>query len=210
MSRTIRRARRGVPALAFALLAAPLLSSCSATQPAAQPDTVAAAAVDESDEEADEPVVVAPVVELGEEVETVAVFLARDPFRPVVTTPAADGGDTTDPAPAPSGDPTDPNAPAPDPTDPPAPAPGEEQPGDGCHTVAAGEVCDGQLVELLDVSTVDGVEQADVRVDDGVFQVREGDRFAANYLVQGIDPPCVSFLHGDESFTLCEGQQVLK
>lgn len=129
------------------------------------------------------------------EVATVAVFLARDPFRPVV--PAAvdgtgAGGAGVD---GPVGDGT-----GTDPAVDPSP----------CTETAAGPVCDGELVELLDVRDDGGVERADVRVGGALYTVGEGDRFATSYLVESIDVPCVSFLHGDELFTICEGQQVLK
>lgn len=196
-SHAMRRARR----LVCTGLGLVLLTGCAGEAQRAVP----VAAVDEDPEPAPEPTdALTSLLEAGE-VQTVPVFLARDPFRPVVTTAAGGGGGDGGAAPDP-GAPTDP-APG-SPTDPAQPAPGDGQ--DGCVSTAAGQVCDGELVELLDVRTVGGQEQADVRVDGAVYTVAEGDRFADSYLVQSLDPPCASFLHGDEAFTLCEGQQVLK
>lgn len=70
-------------------------------------------------------------------------------------------------------------------------------------------VCDGAVVTLVDVIAGDPA-RAIVQVDTTAYEVGEGDTFAGSFLVLTIDPPCVTMLYGDDAFTLCEGQQVLK
>lgn len=151
------------------------------------------------------------------ETATFDVFLTRDPFQPVVPTPD-DGGDTGTPdgsdgtgeagdddgggdGTAGDGDSTD------DGTD------GhvhDADPGDPC----VGErevVCDGRVVTLEGIAPdTDGGPTATVRVDTEVHEVRTGDEFAEHFRVLAVDPPCVILLFGDDSFEICEGQQVLK
>ncbi|MDX1745820.1 MAG: hypothetical protein R3324_07775 [Halobacteriales archaeon] len=82
--------------------------------------------------------------------------------------------------------------------------------GDGCTSQDGEVVCDGRVVSVVDVFTEDGQARAVVQVDDQLFEVDEGDVFAENFEVLSIDPPCVTLLFGDDSFTLCEGERVLK
>lgn len=119
-------------------------------------------------------------------VETFEVFLSRDPFRPL--TPAGDG------APPPPGTPPSPGA----------------APTEGC--VGDVEVvCNGHVVTLVDVFEDDaGRPTAIVQVNSTMFTVHEGDVFADNFRVLSIDPPCVTLIFGDDTFTLCEGERVLK
>jgi hypothetical protein len=67
------------------------------------------------------------------------------------------------------------------------------------------------VVHLVDVFVdEDGTERAIVQVDDRLYEVVAGQEFANNFRVQSIDPPCVTLLYGDDAFSLCEGEQVLK
>lgn len=153
-------------------------------------------------------------------VTTYEVYLARDPFDPVVPEdePTDSNGQTTDPdgstdpdTPAP--DPDDP-ASSPDPDDPDAPSPGPDDPsapGSGCEGDQQEVVCDGRVVSLLEVaSDADGSDLAVIQVDTTVYEVRHGERFASNFELSAFQGECVSVLHGDEGFQLCEGERVLK
>lgn len=72
-------------------------------------------------------------------------------------------------------------------------------------------ICDGRTVTLIDVFVgSDGEAVAVVQVDSTLYEVRRGDTFAQNFQVISIDPPCVTLLFGDDAFTLCEGERVLK
>lgn len=179
-------AARGLAVVTAAFATAVALST-GATPPA-EDDLEAAAPV----AQALEPVLVDPDVLPAT---TTQYYLARDPFtpiRPAVVDDLIAGGD--DPFVDPVLDPVDPD----DPLDP-APV------GDDC-VVGAQVVCDGEVVTLVDVDGTSAV----VRVDHVVFTVAEGQTFAGTYRVVTIDGPCVTLLHGDDAFTLCEGEQVLK
>lgn len=141
-------------------------------------------------------------------VETFEVFAPRDPFKPLVDLGAGDNtgetgdvtgdgdtsGDTGDEGD--NGDGTDTNGDGvvdsedDDPTD----------PGDS-------ESVDGHTVEL--VSTLeDG--SAQIQVDDTVYRVEEGEDFAENFRLVSVSNDCATVLFGDDQFTICEGQEILK
>jgi hypothetical protein len=137
---------------------------------------------------------------------TYEVFLSRDPFQPVVpeVTPVADGGDAEGETDG-SGDDTDGAGGGEDTngggsTDPDAPA---------CTT--QGEiVCDGRVISLIDVTTVDGQPVAVIQVDTTVYEVTVGQTFAGSFLVRSIDGTTVTLLYGDEGIRLLPGDTVLK
>lgn len=141
---------------------------------------------------------------------TYDVFLTRDPFEPVV--PEGDGeqpADETDGT-----------------TD--EPPPGDDTTGDGDDTTDDGDhahdagpddpctgeeevVCDGRVVTLVEITTDDeGDRTATIRVDTTDYEVREGEVFAENFRVLSIEPSCVTLLFGDDSFTMCRDDRVLK
>ena len=64
--------------------------------------------------------------------------------------------------------------------------------------------------DVVDVFTRNGKRQAQVRVDATVYTVSPGERFAGNFKLLSISGSCGSFLFGDDEFTLCEGQEILK
>lgn len=123
-------------------------------------------------------------------VETFEVFAPRDPFKPVISEAAAGG-----------------TAPAPGAT----PAPGETTTG---TAIGGGggrnESVGGHRVRLVDVFREGGREQARVQVDGTVYTVGEGERFAGNFELLSIEGRCASLLFGDDQFTLCEGEEILK
>lgn len=114
--------------------------------------------------------------------ETFEVFEGKDPFRPLIA--PTQGGGT--PAPQPTGD-----------------------PGDGSPQPSA-EPTPGQRVELIEIFLRDGTRFATVEVNGTSYTVKEGDTFADNYRVLDLTAQCGTFVFGDERFTLCVGQEVLK
>ena len=211
--------------VAIALLAAvPLLSGRLSNAPAAQgvanPQQTATEA---PTLETTEP----PALDaLQTQVSSYEVFLARDPFEPVIpdADPTGDGGTGTPGSPtgdgtvapdSPDGTPTTSPTTAPT-TTPTVPSDGSpDQPGDGdssdpdCMTTET-VTCDGHVVSLVDVFTRDGTNTASVRIDTTVYEVVADQVFADNFRVMSIEPPCVTLQFGDDSFTLCEGESVLK
>lgn len=169
---------------------------------------------------------------------TFEVFLARDPFDPVIPEPVAEVDDpteTSDPATSDGG-----NTDGADPDDPsgangggdPAEEDGTSAPGgtsgpgngsadasgdgsgvrpapDGC-TDADEPVCDGRLVSLVEVAEVDGQLVARVQVDSTIYEVRAGDTFAGNFLVQSVRTDGVTLVFGDDVVRLAEGERILK
>lgn len=83
----------------------------------------------------------------------------------------------------------------------PAPSPGP----DGGPTSSG-----GQRVSLLDVRTQQGHLVATVEVNGKDYTVKEGDTFAGSYKVLKLQGKCGTFVFGDERFTLCVGQEVVK
>ena len=141
-------------------------------------------------------------------VETFEVFAPRDPFEPLVSsadgteggTPPTDGTTDTD------GD-------------------GQIDPGDGTGDGTGtgtgdgtgtgsgdgGESVGGHRVTLVDVFRGEGGGQrAQVQVDGTVYTVEEGERFAENFQLLSINGECATMLFGDDQFTLCEGEEILK
>jgi hypothetical protein len=170
------------------------------------PDVVSAQEeIDEQDVEAselDELDQALPVV-------TYEIYLARDPFDPVVPEPEPEPATGGPDAPAP--DPGDPDAPAPDPDDPDARASDPDGPAapprDGC----AGDVevvCDGHVVTLQEVA--EGGQVAVIQVDTALYEVRSGETFAERFRLLSIEQDRVTALFGDERFTLPLGDRVLK
>lgn len=153
----------------------------------------------------------APATEIEARVTSYEVFLARDPFDPVVPEPQAGGGggtggNGTGTPPLPPTTPTTPTSPttgpSPSPTDP-------STPPSGCVTNGT-VTCDGKTVSLVDVYEQDGTPRASVMVDQVLYDVGSGDTFADNFRVLSIEAPCVTLQFGDDRFSLCEGESVLK
>ncbi len=74
----------------------------------------------------------------------------------------------------------------------------------------SGGATGGQRVTLVDISGSGSSRTATVEVDSTEYQVQEGDTFAGSYRVKDLASNCGTFVFGDESFTLCVGQEVLK
>ena len=133
-------------------------------------------------------------------IETFEVFAPKDPFKPLISTATGStagavapttgtiGGDgnNTDPGTAPSG--------------------GSDISGSGSGDASVG----GRRVRLVDTFRAGGEERARVQVDGTVYTVSEGDRFADNFQLISISGSCASLLFGDDQFSLCEGEEILK
>lgn len=111
-------------------------------------------------------------------------FSGRDPFLPLVVADTGTGGRGTTPAQTGTDGVEE-------------PPPDAEQDAGGGATTTVG----GHSVTLIDISG--GTVQ--VEVDGQTYTVSEGERFAGNFRLTGIQGTCASFTHGDEPFTLCEG-----
>lgn len=121
-------------------------------------------------------------------VETTEVFARRDPFEPVVdTAPAAPDGAAA-----------------------PAPAPAPETEGGEDDTDGAEREPTGRRIRLIDVFERRRIPRAQIEVDGTVFTVREGEAFAASFQLLTVSGDCVSLLFGDDQFSLCEGEEIIK
>lgn len=138
-----------------------------------------------------------PAVPAAEETppeETFEVFESKDPFRPLVTAGAPGGaagaagttaGGTaagTTAGTAPSG------------------------PGAAGGAAPSG----GQRVQLVDVFEESGQQRAQVKVGSTVHTVGVGESFADSFKLVSVSGNCATMLHGDDKFTLCEGEEVIK
>jgi hypothetical protein len=158
---------------------------------------------------------------------TYEVFLARDPFEPVVepepvavveTGETAEGGTNAQPVSESEGG-TDavaefeggerPNEESAEGERPEGDAPPSDEAPGGCST--DGDVtCDGRIVSLVEIVSEDGEPLAIIQVDTTIYEARRGETFARSFRVSAIEDSCVTLLYGDESFRLCEGNRVLK
>ncbi|MBI4728881.1 MAG: hypothetical protein HY775_05185 [Acidobacteria bacterium] len=111
---------------------------------------------------------------------TFEFFEGRDPFEPLLKPP--------------------PPTPSPAPGDTAAPAP----------VAPADAGVQGRRVSLLDIFKKGAVLYALVAVDADEFTVKQGEVFATNFRVNVLTQKCGSFSYGDEGFTLCVGQEVIK
>jgi hypothetical protein len=154
----------------------------------------------------------------GGSVRSFELFAARDPFKPLVDDEAAAGGTT---ATGSTGTPTGTDGDADAGTDGDGGTGGTDGTGGtgtggtgtggtgGGQTGGTREV-EGHRVKLVDVFTENGEKRAQVRVDGTVYTVSPGERFAENFEFVSASGQCATFLFGDDQFTLCEGQEILK
>jgi hypothetical protein len=89
----------------------------------------------------------------------------------------------------------------------PTPAPGGS-PGTGGPS--SGGASGSQRVTLVEITGSGSNRTATVEVDSTEYTVKEGDTFAGSYRVKDLTSTCGTFVFGDETFTLCVGQEVLK
>jgi hypothetical protein len=115
-------------------------------------------------------------------VESFEVFAPKDPFDPLVS--ASTGG-----------------------TD----AGSDTSAGAVTSATTSADSTGGHTVRLVDIFTgAGGEERAQVQVDDTVYRVSEGKVFADSFELVSIDNGCATMLFGDDQFTICEGEELLK
>lgn len=73
-----------------------------------------------------------------------------------------------------------------------------------------GKTVGGHSVKTLDVFERKGKRMAQVQVDDTVYTVAVGERFARSFKLLSVGGNCAGLLFGDEQFTACVGQQIIK
>jgi hypothetical protein len=133
-------------------------------------------------------------------IETFEIFAPKDPFDPLIST-----------APVTTG---------------PAVATGLEQPEEATPGVAASAGTTtittntsessstssdaGRRVKVVDVFKEDGGSRAQIQVNGTVYTIGEGERFAENFELVSASNSCATMLFGDDEFTLCEGEEILK
>lgn len=134
--------------------------------------------------------------------ETFEVFESKDPFRPLVVAGAAGGTGTT------AGGTTAGGTTSGGTTS----GTSGSTSGSTAGTGAAGGAAPsgGQRIQLVDVFTDNGTTKAQVKVGSTVFTVAPGETFATNFKLLSISGNCATLLHGDDKFTLCEGEEVFK
>jgi len=120
--------------------------------------------------------------------ETFEVFEGKDPFRALVVTGGTTGGGTT------TGGTTT----------------GGTTSGTTTGGPSSGGTNGSQHVTLVAISGSGSSRTATVDVDSTEYTVKAGDTFAGNYRVKSLTSSCGTFVFGDETFTLCVGQEVLK
>lgn len=137
--------------------------------------------------------------------QTFQVFAPKDPFKPLIAESSGTTGSVaapTDTSGDTSGDTgTDPGT---------APSGGSDISGDGSGSGGGSQNVGGRRVRLIDTFRAGGELRARIQVDGTVYTVGEGDRFAENFEVVSISGSCASILYGDDQFSLCEGEEILK
>jgi hypothetical protein len=83
-------------------------------------------------------------------------------------------------------------------------------PSPGATPPSSGGSSGSQRVTLVDISGSGSNRTATVEVNSTEYQVKEGETFADSYRVKDLTSRCGTFVFGDEQFTLCVGQEVLK
>jgi hypothetical protein len=163
---------------------------------------VAAAPVPKPKPAASAPVVPKPAVVIPAPETVPSTFsdvVGRDPFTALYVAPAAASGTST-------GTPATGTTAAPGTADPTttASSTGTSPTGPAATTSA------GKRVSLVHAFTKDGKQYAQTKVDATVFTPAVDDTFATTFKLVSVKSTCASYLNGDESFSLCEGQEVLK
>ena len=135
-------------------------------------------------------------------VETFELFAARDPFDPLVAAEATGGA-------GPAGNPPTTGTNGTD-TGTGTATGGTGTGGSGGISGGGGENVGGHRVRLVDVFVQGGRNRAQVQVDGTVYTVDEGETFADNFQLLSVEGQCATMLFGDDQFTICEGEEILK
>jgi hypothetical protein len=152
--------------------------------------------------------------EPGKAPETFEVFAPKDPFEPLVDVSAeagagTDTGGTTDTGDTGATDGTTDTGDT-DGTDGTDGADGTDGTDGGPPQTTDGQDTGGHTVRLQNVFVEGGEERAQVQVDGTVYTVSEGERFADSFELVSVDGSCATMLFGDDEFTLCEGEEIIK
>ena len=128
-------------------------------------------------------------------VETFEVFAPRDPFEPLVDLTEGGGAAADEDTGADGAEDVD--------------GDGDVDAEDGAPTEPddGAEKVDGHTVKLV-ATLDDGTVQ--IQVDDTVYTVGEGETFAENFKLVSISGDCATVLFGDDQFSICEGEEILK
>ena len=145
-------------------------------------------------------------------VETTEVFASRDPFEPLLTTGGS--GETTED----TGEITDTDETTTDPDDPGTiEDPGDttddpDDPDDDDDGTGSGgdQNVEGHTVQLIGINGNGDDATAQIQVDDTIYTVQEGETFADNFELLSTSDECATVLFGDDQFTVCEGEEILK
>ncbi|HET7483450.1 MAG TPA: hypothetical protein VFK89_11375, partial [Actinomycetota bacterium] len=135
-------------------------------------------------------------------VENFEVFAPRDPFEPLISATGGGSGTTTGDTTGGTGTGTG--------------GTGGTATGGTGGTATGGTSDNGtqqvgrHRVRVIDVFRQDGHDRAQVQVDDTVYTVDEGEDFADNFRLVSASGSCATLLFGDDEFTLCEGEEILK
>ena len=147
-------------------------------------------------------------------VETFEVFASRDPFEPLLSA-EGEGGGTTDDGTTDDGA-TDEGATD---TDGDGDVDEDDQPTDGGDVDGDGDVdgtdepdetVEGHRVELVGITGRGDDASAQIQVDDTIYTVAPGETFAENFKLLSTSGECATVLYGDDQFTICEGEEILK
>ncbi len=65
-------------------------------------------------------------------------------------------------------------------------------------------------MRVVDVYRAKQGPTSQVEVDSTVYTASEGERFADNFELVNASGQCATMLFGDDQFTLCEGEEILK
>ena len=131
----------------------------------------------------------------GGPVKAFQVFASRDPFEPLIDTSGGAGttSDVSTTASVDTGGSGDTGG-----------GTGDGQGGGGGASV------DGHRVQVIDVYQRGGRTRVQVEVDGTVYTVAKGDTFADSFELVSAAGECATFRVGDDEFTLCEGEEILK
>jgi hypothetical protein len=130
----------------------------------------------------------------GGPVETFQVFAPRDPFDPLVSASSGGTGSASTTS-ASTGTTT-----------------GTISNGgqSGGESPSGGTSVSGHTVSVVDVFNSKRGPRAQLEVDGTVYTVDEGERFGGSFRLVSATQRCAGLLYGDDQFTLCEGEQILK
>ncbi len=158
--------------------------------------------------EAPEPQQTVNPVKKSDPVETFEVFAPKDPFDPLISAAAAGGGTAGGAAGATAGGGT--GAGTTTTTGANGTTTTTTTTGSGSSGGRGAQDVQGRRVRVIDVFATRGGRRAQVQVDGTVYTVDEGERFAENFRLLSTSGRCATMLYGDDEFTLCEGEEILK